>query len=170
MLEIKGKCGACGVEFRRPAADRVPMGYCCRCWETAGRGSTPGYGEDGVCIDGLPCGKPANATDDPHCDLCPNLPDEGKPAADPGAHYRWEIRRRITDDDIARGWVSVKLDPYRIARVAGIQGGPHEHSVKKLLRGEAKGHEARELIREVRCCLDRWEEMLDEDEEGARCR
>jgi len=89
---------------------------------------------------------------------------------DPGAHYRWEIRRRITDDDIARGWVSVKLDPYRIARVAGIQGGPHEHATKKLLRGEAKGHEARELIREVRCCLDRWEQMLDEDEEEARCR
>jgi len=89
---------------------------------------------------------------------------------DPGAHYRWEIRRRITDEDIARGYVAVKVDPYRIAKVAGVGGGPHEHATKKLLRGEAKGHEARELIREVRCCLDRWEEMLDEDEEEARCR
>lgn len=90
--------------------------------------------------------------------------------ADPGAHYRWEIRRRITDDDIARGWVSVKLDPYRICQVVGIQGGPHEHAAKKLLRGTAKGHEQRGLIREVRACLDRWEEMLDEDEEAATCR
>lgn len=89
---------------------------------------------------------------------------------DPGAHYRWEIRRRITDEDIARGWVRVKLDPYRICQVAGVGGGPHEHAVKKLLRGEAKGHEARALIREARACLDRWEEMIAEDEEEARCR
>lgn len=89
---------------------------------------------------------------------------------DPGRHYRLEIRRRITDEDIARGWVRVKVDPYRICRLSGIQGGPHEHATKKLLRGKAKGHSERELIREVRACLDRWEEMIAEDEEEARCR
>ncbi|WP_299231687.1 hypothetical protein [uncultured Halomonas sp.] len=102
-----------------------------------------------------------------HMRNCEHYP---KPALDVGAHYRWEIRRRITDTDIARGWVRVKLDPYRICRVAGVGGGPHEHATKKLLRGEAKGHEARELIREARACLDRWQEMLDEDEEEAACR
>lgn len=93
-----------------------------------------------------------------------------KDAEDPGKHYRLEIRRRITDEDISRGWVRVKVDPYRICRLSGIQGGPHEHATKKLLRGKAKGHSERELIREVRACLDRWEEMLNEDEEEARCR
>lgn len=143
MLEIKGKCGVCQMEFRRPAAARVPAGYCTACWEKADR----------------------------HLQERDDLADrQAAEAADPGRHYRWEIRRRITDTDISRGWVSVKVDPYRIAKVAGVGGGPHEHATKKLLRGEAKGHEARELIREVRCCLDRWEEMLEEDEEEARCK
>lgn len=103
-------------------------------------------------------------------EMCAMCFHEKQAAQDPGAHYRWEIRRRITDEDIARGWVRVKLDPYRICQVAGVGGGPHEHAVKKLLRGEAKGHEARALIREARACLDRWEEMIAEDEEEARCR
>ena len=37
MLEIKGKCGVCQMEFRRPAAARVPAGYCTACWEKADR-------------------------------------------------------------------------------------------------------------------------------------
>jgi len=152
MLEIKGKCGVCQQHFRRPAAARVPDGYCTTCWELSDQQLQE--------RDDL-----ADRHDSDHLRGVRKMV-----GTDPGAHYRWEIRRRITDDDIARGWVSVKVDPYRIARVAGLGGGPHEHSVKKLLRGEAKGHEARELIREVRCCLDRWSEMLDEDEEEARCR
>jgi len=143
MLEINRKCGVCQRFFRRPAAARVPDGYCTTCWELS----------------------------DQQLQERDELADrQAAENADPGRHYRWEIRRRITDEDIARGYVAVKVDPYRIAKVAGVGGGPHEHATKKLLRGEAKGHEARELIREVRCCLDRWEEMIAEDEEEARCR
>lgn len=36
-LEIRGKCGVCQMEFRRPAAARVPAGYCTACWEGADR-------------------------------------------------------------------------------------------------------------------------------------
>lgn len=181
MLEINRKCGVCQVEFRRPAADRVPAGYCTACWEEECRDMALDAQEPGVSpaarklsqqimadrqaldakrypatVDGI-----AEALKDRQ-----RLREE----SDPGRHYRWEIRRRITDEDISRGYVVVKVDPYRIAKVAGVGGGPHEHATKKLLRGEAKGHEARELIREVRCCLDRWEEMIGEDEEEARCR
>lgn len=89
-----------------------------------------------------------------------------KPAAkaeDTGAHYRWSFRLRLTEEDIARGFVDVKLDPYRICKTAGMEGGPREHACKKLLRGTSKGCTERRLIKEVRDALDRWEEMLEEE-------
>ena len=55
----------------------------------------------------------------------------------------------------------VKLDPYRIAKVYGIKGGPREHILKKLLRGLAKEDQSQlDLISEIRLQLDRWEEMF----------
>lgn len=85
------------------------------------------------------------------------------PGADTGAHYRYSYRARITDEDIARGFVEVKLDPYRIADIYQLGGGPREHIVKKGLRGTAKGDTERGLIRQLRDALNRWEEMLVED-------
>tara|TARA_B100000929_G_scaffold260719_1_gene225090 strand:- start:47 stop:457 length:411 start_codon:yes stop_codon:yes gene_type:complete len=82
---------------------------------------------------------------------------------DTGAHYRWSFRLKLTDEDIARGFVDVKLDPYRICKTVGMEGGPREHACKKLLRGTSKGCTERRLIKEVRDALDRWEEMLEEE-------
>lgn len=83
---------------------------------------------------------------------------------DTGAHYRYVYRVRVTEADAAHGFVEVKLDPYRIAKVYELGGGPREHIVKKGLRGTRKGDSERELINQLRDALDRWEEMLDEDE------
>lgn len=69
---------------------------------------------------------------------------------DKGKHYRYEFK-------------GVKFDPYRVARMYDLGGGPREHMVKKLLRGTGKGHTERELIDELQCCLDRWKEMVDEE-------
>lgn len=71
---------------------------------------------------------------------------------DTGAHYRKEYK-------------GVKLDPYRVAAIYGLTGGPREHALKKLLRGTEKGDSPLKVIREVRDALDRWEEMLVEDGE-----
>ncbi|PHS60945.1 MAG: hypothetical protein COB12_12515 [Flavobacterium sp.] len=60
----------------------------------------------------------------------------------------------------------VKADPYRICKLYGINGGPHEHITKKLLRGVNKDdgiNTELDLIRVVRGQLDRWEEMINED-------
>lgn len=95
---------------------------------------------------------------------------EGQAASqddDPGAHYRYGYTVALTPEDIARGFVRVNLDPYRIADIYALGGGPREHVVKKGLRGSGKGHSDRALIRELRSCIDRWEEMLDEDERAA---
>lgn len=70
---------------------------------------------------------------------------------DRGAHYRFEYR-------------GIKLDPYRVARVCGMEGGPREHILKKVMRGVAKGLTEKELVEEVQCCVDRWREMVSEDQ------
>lgn len=73
---------------------------------------------------------------------------------DKGKHYRYTYN-------------GIKMDPYRIAKIYDLGGGPREHATKKLLRGVSKGHTERDLIAEVRACMDRWEEMIDEDENPA---
>lgn len=84
-------------------------------------------------------------------------------AKDTGAHYRYEYRANVTQGDADRGYVSVKLDPYRICSIYETGGGPREHIVKKALRGTRKGDTERGLIKQLRDALDRWEEMLEED-------
>lgn len=74
-----------------------------------------------------------------------------KDRPDTGAHYRYVYQ-------------GIKMDPYRICRIYGMEGGPREHMTKKLLRGTRKGDSERGLIHQLRDALDRWEEMLDEDE------
>jgi hypothetical protein len=63
----------------------------------------------------------------------------------------------------------IKFDPYRIAKMYGLTGGPREHMLKKLLRGEGKGHTEADLLQELQCCLDRWKEMYEEDKEENSC-
>lgn len=82
---------------------------------------------------------------------------------DPGAHYRYSYTVKLTPEQIEEGKVTIKLDPYRVCQIYETGGGPREHIAKKALRGTTKGHTERELIAELRSCLDRWEEMLDED-------
>lgn len=92
------------------------------------------------------------------------------PKDDVGQHYRYGMTVGITDTDIERGFVQVNIDPYRICDVYQVGGGPREHILKKVLRGSGKGHTERDLIREIRGCVDRWEQMLDEDDAAEVCR
>ena len=83
---------------------------------------------------------------------------------DPGKHYRYTYRQHVTRGDADVGYVDVKLDPYRVCKVYKVNGGPREHIAKKALRGCSKGHTELELIGELQSCLDRWKEMIEEDE------
>jgi len=85
--------------------------------------------------------------------------------SDPGKHYRHTFTRRLTKQELHEGQAAFKMDPYRIGRVYGLSGVP-EHMVKKLLRGASKGHSEEELIAELQCCLDRWKEILGEENNG----
>lgn len=81
---------------------------------------------------------------------------------DKGKHYRHSFKLRLSASDIANGYVTVNLDPYRISDVYEL-GGWREHVVKKALRGTLKGHSEQELIDELRACIDRAEQMMKED-------
>ncbi len=81
---------------------------------------------------------------------------------DKGKHYRHSFKLRLSESDIANGYVTVNLDPYRISDVYEL-GGWREHVVKKALRGTLKGHSEQELIDELRACIDRAEQMMKED-------
>ena len=59
----------------------------------------------------------------------------------------------------------IKLDPYRIARIYDMRGGPREQIMKKCLRFTDKGQTEEQVEAEIRSALDRWREMLQEDKE-----
>jgi len=106
----------------------------------------------------------------PWCKTCCNR--EGVPCedragginldGDPAAHYRQFIRARITDEDIARGYTEVKLDPYRVCDAYDTGGGPREQMVKKLLRWTDKGQSDEQVLGEIESALTRWKQMREE--------
>jgi hypothetical protein len=86
-----------------------------------------------------------------------------EPAAD--AHYAGMVLRiDLTEVDRQRGYAEVRLDPYRMSDFYGIGGGPREQVFKKVIRGTSKGGTERDLVRDIRSAVDRWEQMLDENE------
>jgi hypothetical protein len=86
------------------------------------------------------------------------------PAPDPGAHYRYAYRVNLSETDKANGYVDVKLDPARICDVYGITNMMQSQAVKKVLCAGNRGHkDFSQDIKDIKCALDRWEEMLKED-------
>lgn len=82
---------------------------------------------------------------------------------DPGHHCRKMIRRELTPSDIQRGFITVTLDPYRICALYRVGGGPREHVITKALIGPGDGQTERDVIHDLRAALERWEDMLDEE-------
>ena len=71
--------------------------------------------------------------------------------SDAGKHYRYEYK-------------GIKLDPYRIMQVYKIENPAHQHAVKKLLRAGRSVKTLRQDIDETIMTLQRWLEMLGEDQ------
>ena len=76
---------------------------------------------------------------------------------------RQEDRRHDPAKHYSREYRGIKLDPYRVARVYKMQGGPREQIMKKCLRFTDKGQTEREVLNEIKSAMARWEQMLDED-------
>jgi hypothetical protein len=84
---------------------------------------------------------------------------------DPGAHYRFQLRTPILQKDIAAGYTTAQLDPYRIARIYGITEFAQLTVLKKILCTGNRGHKALEQdLSDCISALQRWQELLKEDE------
>ena len=59
------------------------------------------------------------------------------------------------------------LDPYRIFRIYGITDPEQQHAIKKLLRAGKSVKTLKQDIKEVIMTLNRWVEILEEDEKEA---
>jgi hypothetical protein len=91
------------------------------------------------------------------CDICGRIWDNCEcdnlsydEAKDLGSHYRHEFK-------------GVKIDPYRILTEYDVTCPVAQHIIKKLLRGESKGHSNEEVWDEVKQAVDRKFEMMEED-------
>lgn len=80
-------------------------------------------------------------------------------------HYdKYTMEIKITEADINKGFVTVRMDPYRVCDFYNVGGGPMEHIVKKGLRGSGKGHSTKDVFLEIIRCAERGVEMEDENE------
>jgi len=83
----------------------------------------------------------------------------------PSAHYdKYMYRVNIKPEDAVRGYIEVKLDPYRVGKVCGVGGGALEQCLKKAMRGTDKGHSEKRVLEEIISAAKRGLEMIEEDE------
>ena len=73
---------------------------------------------------------------------------------DKGAHYR---NHSVTCKHCKK---ETAIDVYDVWNAFSVEAGPRSHAIKKLLRFTDKGHSPEDLIAELRCCIDRLEEMI----------
>lgn len=70
----------------------------------------------------------------------------------PDAHYKQTFK-------------GIKLDPYRVLDVYGITHPAQQHAIKKLLRAGKSVKTQRQDVEEVILSLQRWLQMMAEDEQ-----
>lgn len=85
---------------------------------------------------------------------------------DPGAHYRKELLINISQEDLDRGHVIVKLDPARIAQVYSGMSGMRFTILKKVLRCGTGGKTYIEDLQDIISAAQREIEILKEDGEA----
>jgi len=84
---------------------------------------------------------------------------------DTGKHYRFTYRVFIKEQDIKNGFVDIKLDPARIAKIYKIESGMQFTILKKGLCCGNRGHnDYKEDLKDIICAAKRELEMLEEDE------
>lgn len=83
---------------------------------------------------------------------------------DPGGHYRKEYKKTITKEDIARGYVVLKLDPARICQIYSVLSMCLQFVVKKSLVAGNRGHKSKKQdLLDIINAAERELEMMDED-------
>ena len=84
---------------------------------------------------------------------------------DQGKHYRFQYIIKVTKEDLDRGFIRIKLDPFRIADIYKMKCKASFTALKKVLRMGTGGHkDEKQDCLDVVSAMERKLEMLDEDD------
>lgn len=92
---------------------------------------------------------------------CPEFSPAKQETVD--SHYHHSMTVKVEAEDLEKGSVTVKMDPYRVCDIYSTGGGPREQMIKKLLRWTDKGQSEDKVLSEIESALNRWKEMRRED-------
>lgn len=84
---------------------------------------------------------------------------------DPGAHYRHNLRVKVTQDDLDRGHIDVQIDPYRIALTYNMTDHMEFFILKKNLRMGSAHKDKRQELLDIIDAANRRIQVLDEEAE-----
>lgn len=84
---------------------------------------------------------------------------------DEGKHYRFNHVVKVGYKDLLRGYVEIKLDPFRIASIYGMKSFAMMTILKKCLVAGGRGHKCyKQDIRDIINAAKRELEILEENE------
>ncbi|MGZ7119633.1 MAG: hypothetical protein ACXVH2_07985 [Methanobacterium sp.] len=82
---------------------------------------------------------------------------------DPGAHYRHNLRVKVTKEDLERGFIDVQLDPARVARTWNMVSPMLFTVLKKIARAGKSHNSYKEDLIDCQDALRRELEIMEED-------
>ena len=83
---------------------------------------------------------------------------------DAGKHYRFEYKVNITLENLADNYVTIKLDPFRIAKIYGMEDFAMQTILKKVLCAGNRGNKSFEQdLLDIVSAAQRRLEILNED-------
>ena len=84
---------------------------------------------------------------------------------DEGEHYRFGVEIAVTEEDLARGSITINLDPFRVAAVYNMEDFALKTILKKTLVAGNRGHkDISQDLKDIICAAERKLEMIEEDE------
>jgi len=93
------------------------------------------------------------------------MDDDTNIPIDAGKHYRFTITQVLTSENISEGNVTIKLDPFRIAKIYEMTSFPLQTVLKKILcAGDRGNKDYSQDIKDSICALERELEMIKEDD------
>jgi len=93
------------------------------------------------------------------------LTEEIKKKKDHGQHYRALYRIKISEHDIKRGFIDIKLDPFRIASILNMTSFAMQTILKKCAFAGMRGHkDYKQDLNDIICAAERELEIITEDE------
>ena len=100
-----------------------------------------------------------------HKDFSDKVKTVAEETKDEGEHYRFCLEVVVTEEDAAKGSVQIKLDPFRVAEVYGMDDFAMQTMLKKILVAGERGHkDLRQDLKDIICAAERKLEMISEDE------